>query len=121
MTKQIRLLPRWLAPRNLRQVAQGRNFNHNQDISAQRGGNFSDVQVIAVGLPAHASDEDPYETLCCLKWGAHYGVISEAAYESGKADLLAASLTFTPAVNDQCGADELRLTRLAIVLRTTQV
>ena len=39
-------------------------------------------------LAADSGEEDPYETLCCLKWGAHYGMITEAAYEAGKADLL---------------------------------
>ena len=49
----------------------------------------SGVEVSYLDAAISPAEEDPYETLCCLKWGAHYGLISESAYESGKAELLA--------------------------------
>ncbi len=49
----------------------------------------SRVDVTYLGMADSGWEEDPYETLLCLKYGARYGMISKAAYESGKADLLA--------------------------------
>jgi hypothetical protein len=89
VTKPISLLSRWLTLIKPRLGAQDPDFNSKRNTRSHLEGSRIEIQVSTVEPPGLSSAENPYETLCCLKWGAHYGLISEAAYESGKADLLA--------------------------------
>jgi hypothetical protein len=61
----------------------------DRNFSIARTDQRAGVEVSYLNASASIGEEDLYETLCCLKWGAHYGLITVAAYESGKADLLA--------------------------------